>query len=300
MEDRLIKFARIVDAGSFTKAAAAMHISQPALTTAVKKLEKELQAELLIRSGHSIALTTAGQIAYQTAKQLTDYTRNMELRIKESSNQKSSLHVGMIDSLANLLFIEHGYFEELEQTTQLSLSVDNSSRLITSVEHDELDLAFVAKPIRLPSSLKAMAVCEEPLIFVTRTDKIDTVTEELRSGRLTHFLSYNQASRTFNIIQAHFAEQGIAVSPLFYSTSPEIMLQLVLAGRGSAVLPYPLVKPHLEQKALIAVSLTTSPVIRRTVIAVSRSNRALSMAAKTLMSRTTAYLQELNQQANRL
>src|SRR5688572_9285664 len=105
MEDRLYKFARLVDAGSFTKAAAAMHISQPALTTAIKKLERELHAELLIRDSHTFRLTAAGAVAYDTAKELSTQARNLKLRLSEAADRKVHLNLGMIDSVADLLFV---------------------------------------------------------------------------------------------------------------------------------------------------------------------------------------------------
>ena len=57
-------FVNVVDAQSFSKAANAMFISQPALSKRILNLEKELGIRLLARNKHLIALTPAGKIFY--------------------------------------------------------------------------------------------------------------------------------------------------------------------------------------------------------------------------------------------
>lgn len=300
MEDRLVKFARIVEAGSFTRAAAQLHISQPALTTAVKKLERELQAELLIRGSKSLALTPAGTIAYETAKRLITESQNLETRVRETADQRTVLNLGMIDSLATLLFVEAAYLEQLERGARVSLTIDNSSRLIDQVSHNELDVALVAQPGRLQASLTAEVVAEEPLVMVVPAAKGELIAHEMQQGKLQHFLSYNQASRTHNIIAEHFLQSGITLQPMFYSTSPEIMLQLVLAGRGAAVLPFLLVEPYLKDGSLLPVKIGSSAVIRRTIISLRRTGRVLPAQTKLLLAQATNELRNLDARANNL
>jgi DNA-binding transcriptional LysR family regulator len=298
MEDRLVKFAHVVEAGSFTQAAARLHISQPALTTAIKKLERELRTELLIRGSHSLTLTATGAIAYETASSLIIEGRNLQTKIKEASNVKTILNLGMIDSLANLLFVETPYLEQLEQGAQVSLTIDNSSRLIEQVSHNELDVALVAQPHRLQASLAAETVGQEPLVMVAPVMALRRVQNELAQGQLRHFLSYNQASRTHQIMTERFLAAGIALQPAFYSTSPELMLQLVLAGRGAAVLPYLLVKPHIISGALQTVAIGGSPVIRRTIISLRRARRVLTGQTALLLAHTQQELETLDHEAS--
>src|SRR5688572_29853136 len=104
MEERLRKFAHLVDVGSFTKAAAELHISQPALSTAIAKLERELRAKLLVRGVRPLALTPAGKLAYQTAKDLSVQADNLKLRLAELAHEQVTLKIGMIDSMASTLF----------------------------------------------------------------------------------------------------------------------------------------------------------------------------------------------------
>lgn len=294
MEDRLYKFARLVEAQTFTKAAARMHISQPALTTAIKKLERELHAELLVRSSHTFALTAAGQIAYEAAKELGKQTHNLRLRLQEAANEKTALNLGMIDSIADLLFVHGNHLHELEEGARLSLTVNNSAQLIKQVSQDELDIALIAQPAHLPQTLRADLVAEEPLVLVTSSTNHESVLRDLGQSRITHFLGYNQNSQTYQLIERYFQKHDIQVQPSFYSTSPEIMRQLVRAGRGTAVLPYLLVKKDLAERRLVNVTPRDGAGISRRIMSVRRNGRAVPTAAEQLLARARSRLQALN------
>jgi len=293
MEDRLLKFARIVDAGSFTRAAQVMHISQPALTTAVKKLEKELQAPLLLRGGHSLQLTPAGQLAYASAGQLLHETKNLRTQLQQIGKQKPLLQLGMIDSLATMLFVTNALLPQIEHDMQLSLTIDNSARLIELVQHNELDIALVAQPQQLPRSIQTLPVGEEPLVLVAHPAILPAVQAQIKQKKLSMALGYNQRSNTYRLIASHFARAGIEFEPQFFSTSPEIILQLVLAGRGAAVLPVHLVKEHLEKQNLLYLSVGGQPVIKRQIIALRQRGRLLPTATQTLLSAAKQHLDEL-------
>ncbi|HEU5187089.1 MAG TPA: LysR family transcriptional regulator [Candidatus Saccharimonadales bacterium] len=297
MEDRLYKFARLVEAHSFTKAAAELHISQPALTTAIKKLERELHAELLVRGSHTFELTNAGHMAYQAAKELSVHVHNLTLRLREAAREKVALNLGMIDSVADLLFVHGDHLTELEHDAELSLTVNNSAQLIRQVAHDELDVALIAEPARLPGTLTAALLAEEPLVLVTAKTNEAKVLRELRTKQIHHFLGYNRNSQTHQLVARHFSQKEITLYTTFYSTSPEIMRRLVLAGRGSAVLPYLLVKEDLAAGRLSAVAFKNGigSVLRR-IVSLHRTGRAVPQSASGLLERARSELSQLQKE----
>jgi DNA-binding transcriptional LysR family regulator len=297
MEERLHKFAKLVDAGSFTRAAELMHISQPALTSAIKKLERELHCELLIRGGREFRLTAAGSMAYETAKQLHVEAQNLRQRLAESEGKKVSLRLGMIDSVTDMLFVHGDTLRRLEQSTQLSLTVDNSDRLIRSIEHDDLDVAFIANPSSLSQSLMSINLGQEPLVLVTHRSHAVQVQKEVGQGCVRNFLGYNQNSHTYQLISQHLASIGISAQHRFYSTSPSIILELALAKRGSAALPYLLVKPYLENGQLVPIKAASGSIIARTIVSLHRSGKQLPTEVNNLLAQTQNQLTRLMQQA---
>lgn len=290
MEDRLRKFACIAETRSFTKAAADLHISQPALSTAMSKLERELKAKLLVRGRSPLQLTTAGELAYRHAKELDVKERNFKLRLSELADQKPTFAIGMIDSLAETLFVYGGRLAELEAQAHVMLSVNNSRYLMQALARGDLDLAFIAQPSEaMPEHLSVSYAGSEPLVTVTASSKAAEMKTALRAGFLPDFIDFDQHSHTSQLIHRHFAAQYITLQTVFRSTSPSVILQTVLAGRGTAVLPYLAAREHLQSNTL---SLITPP-IPRPVNVLRSKDRELPQIIGNLRDATRQLLKQL-------
>lgn len=255
MEERLRKFVHVVEQGGFSKAAISLHMSQPALTTAVKKLERELDVILLERGAKQVNLTPAGEIAYRSAKELETQAFNLRQRLQLLVQARPTVRLGMIDSLADTLANETNGFAGLKQATDLSVVVDNSRQLTLSVIQESLEAAIIVDDDEaLPEGLSAESLGSEPLLLVIHPTDRQHYKEALRDGRLPNFLSYNAGSHTQHLIDRALSDKHITAEPTFYSTSPEIMLKMVLLRQGAAILPFALVRRQLLERALISVS----------------------------------------------
>lgn len=288
MEERLRKFAQLVEAGSFTRAAVELHVSQPALSTSIAKLERELKTPLLIRGVRPLALTPAGKLAYQTAKDLSVQADNLKLRLAELARQPLTLRIGMIDSVADALFEDDTSLEML-QDAKVSIVVNNSRYLAEAVERGDLDIAFSAEQQgRLPALLEAKPVGTEPLAVVCRAGR-----HASSSASLPDFIAYDQPSNTFRLVNDYFRSQGVTPEVNFYSTSPEVMLRLVLLGKGVAALPYLMIREHLQSGELQRLALKNPWLIPRSIVVLKRRDRELPSALKQLTARTTHILRAL-------
>ena len=77
-------FAKIVEAGSFSRAAALIHIAQPALSKQIAELEDEFGVTLLHRSARGITPTVAGEVLYQEALKLMRLVDNLPAIVRSS------------------------------------------------------------------------------------------------------------------------------------------------------------------------------------------------------------------------
>ena len=97
MELRQVDYVlAVVDRGSFTKAAASLHVTQPSLSDGIRRLEAELGVRLFHRLGRSVELTDAGRAFVGPARQLSR-SRNAVL---ESVAGVQSLQTGIVDFVA--------------------------------------------------------------------------------------------------------------------------------------------------------------------------------------------------------
>lgn len=297
MEERLIKFAKVVDVGGVTRAAQRLYISQPALSSAMKKLEHELQADLIKHGTRGLKLTPAGHLAYQAGTALAIQRRNLKQQLAELSSNKVALAIGMIDSIAESLFVHGQELEALEQWACVALSINNSAVLIQAVVQHLLDVAIIAAQPSLSRSLMVQRLGNEPLVLVAHPHSKANLQAAIQQGTIPNFLSYNQASTTQQLVQATAAGQGLELQPAFYSTSPQIMLELVLADRGAAVLPYLLVQKHLREGKLVALPIGTTRVVGRPIIAVQSRGRSLPPELKKTFARLQRQLAQLSHRA---
>lgn len=282
------KFAHLVDAGSFTKAASKLHISQPALSAAIAKLERELKAKLLVRGSRPLALTPAGRLAYQSAKGLEVHTENLRQHLAELAGRKLQLRIGMIDSVANALFADGSGLEMLDDA-KVSVVVNNSRYLTEAVERGNLDAAFVAAPSKqLPPLLEMSPIATEPLAVVCHASR-----NASPSAHLPDFMAYDQASNTFRLVQQALKTYGVTPDITFYSTSPEVMLRLVLQNKGIAALPYLMVCDHLQAGTLKRLGTPKPWLIQRYIVALKRRDRDLPQAINQLIGKAATTLGRL-------
>ena len=302
MEDRLQKFARLVDAGNFTKASADLHMSQPALSMAISKLERELHTALLVRGARPLQLTPAGELAYAAAQELAVRTRNLANQLAALADEPASIRLGMIDSVASTLFSSDDALAQLEQRAKISVVVNNSRFLLESATRSQLDMAFIAEqPRALPVTLEPMFVATEPLVAICHASQHTKTQQELRAGRLPHFISYDQSSTSYELIIRALQQQGITPEPTFYSTSPEVMLRLVLLGRGTAVLPYLLVREHIKDGTLALLGRRGQPaIIGRRITSIKRRDAVPAIPLTSLFETLRALIGQLNDEIAQL
>jgi DNA-binding transcriptional LysR family regulator len=291
MEERLRKFSRVVETGSFTQASQELHISQPALSIAIRKLEHELDTVLFTHRQPPLKLTSAGEVAYRYAKSLGARNRNFKLELAQIIRQKPSLSVGMIDSLAYALFVQSNFLEELQRHAHISLSINNSRILTRLLQQGELNIALITHhaTTSIEPNVSPRLLGHEPLVAVTHSAQAGTVTQALKNGVLPHLLAYDQFSNTDRLIQQYFIHRGIEPEPIFRSTSPEILLHMALMGQGTAVLPYLMVREALQKEQLVI----TAGAISRPVMALEHKDSETPLPLLLLCKNIEQTLKEL-------
>src|ERR1700753_2111670 len=101
---RLRVFHTVAQRLSFTRAAADLFITQPAVTKHIKELEQQLSVQLFKRNGSSITLTNAGKILLQYAEKIIQLYTGMETELAQLNNIESGiLHIGASTTVAQTI-----------------------------------------------------------------------------------------------------------------------------------------------------------------------------------------------------
>lgn len=275
----------VVDYGSFTDAAQRLHVSQPSLSMAVKNLEKELEVQLIIRGGNFFQVTQEGKLVYEYGAQARLQLKNLKAELSSESASQRTLRVGMIDSIADSLFKT----SSLDIAGRLEARIDNSSRLLRAVRLDQLDIAIITKPFgTLGDAYRVLGINEERFKAVCAPSLVVATKKRLKNScEIKDFLTYDQSSTTFQWINKYFSESGLTYSPKFFSTNPELMLQMALRGEGVALLPASLVANELKSKKLVQLN---SIDFKRTIVSVVLIGKFISEEMERIVESTQSCL----------
>ena len=138
-------FVKVVEAGSFSRAAAMIHVAQPALSQQVAELEERLGFTLLARSSRGVRPTVAGEALFREASEILRQLEQLPGIVRSSSGEaEGAVNLGMSTTLAGSLAgpaIE-ACKNALPKVT-LRFSDDDSETLQAEVEANTVDMAIV-------------------------------------------------------------------------------------------------------------------------------------------------------------
>jgi DNA-binding transcriptional LysR family regulator len=217
--------------GSLSAAAAALHVSQPALSQSLAELARRLNVPLLEPQGRGRRLTAAGREVLRFAEETLAGAAALERRLDAlRGGESGSLTVGMIDAASLYVLPEVvRRYRAAYPGVELKLTVDTSDALLRRLRNFELDLAFVVGPVTDPL-FASVELLREPLyLYAPAADATD-----IEAAR---WVLYPEGSRTRAIIDDALAQRGIVPSVALESSNPAVLRQMVALGLGWSVLP---------------------------------------------------------------
>jgi len=142
---QLQTFLTIIDQGSFSAAAHKLGLTQPAVTTQIKKLEQECGAILFDRSMRQISLTAAGAALLPYARAAAENDQRAQDALDVLDNTVSGSLTVTASIIPGCYVLPHllAEFEEAYPAVRANLIVDNSHKVIAQIESLDADLAVV-------------------------------------------------------------------------------------------------------------------------------------------------------------
>lgn len=248
--------------GSFTRAAEALAVSQPALSQSIADLERRLGVTLFESVGRQRRLTDDGREVLAFAEQLLAESAQLQERLgARARGEQGSLRVGMIDAAS--LYVLPDVIQRYRRThpnVSLSLYVDTSSELIRRLRAFDLDLVFVVGPPE--DDLLAEEVSREALyLYAPPGGNADAFDPE------ADWVLYPEGSRTRAVIDGGLARLGIQPRVTLESHNPEVLRQMVALGLGWSVLPLDVA----EDPDAAVMERRNEPVAERTLVGLRRT-----------------------------
>jgi DNA-binding transcriptional LysR family regulator len=259
-------FSVLVQEGQFGRAARRLAITQPALSNAIKQMEKLLGAELLTRTTHRLELTPLGAEVLARTDFLVN-TVEVALRDIESTVRRGRafVRIGVIPSASGAVAAAVGEFlRDTGHAAELAWRDAPSTALLAEVRSGQLDMA-VAAITEPPGGLACVELFRDPLVLVLRRDHAlaqaqEASWESIGRERLVLFESGSMPALG-DPARAQFA-QGAEPYRVSYS---ETLYALVRGGLALGLMPR-LYTDSLRDPELVVLPLAKPRVERRVVL----------------------------------
>ncbi len=288
MADRRLQvFHAVAQQLSFTKAAEALFMTQPAVTFQIKQLEEHFNTRLFDRGHGHIALTPAGEIVLGYAERILGLSAELDTRIKELTGEVAGvLLIGASMTFAEFLLPRVlGEFRSMYPKVLPRLVVANSETVENRVAEHTLDIGFIEAPSHLPSLVSDFCAEDELLVLCAPSHPLATLKTATPGQLLAHaFISRESGSGTREVTDHYFQKAGIRLDSLdivMELGSPEAIKGLVSTGLGFAIMSRSSVSKELKLGQLVAIPL--APRLMRTLSVVYPKERFRSRLSDTFI-----------------
>jgi DNA-binding transcriptional LysR family regulator len=243
MELRQLRhFLALAELGSFTAAAAREHIVQSGLSNSVHALERELGADLYVRSTRPVRLTTAGQALVEPARRALEAARAARTAVRDVQDVVTGqLRIGVIGSALRVVPFA-GYVAEFaaaHPAVDVRLLQAPALAMVRMVGAGELDCGIVTAVPDTVAGVRLVTLANERLQLVCRDDHRLARAASPRLSDLAgeRFVDVQPEWSARVMVDAAFVTAGVTRRVSCEVNEWELFLELVAAGLGIGFIP---------------------------------------------------------------
>lgn len=255
-------FLSVAEHLSFSKAAEALHISQPAVSRHIKELEQRYDASLFERKGNRIYLTGAGEKVYHAFREIAQHYRNLDFEMGELHNaQAGEIRVGASSTIAQYVIPRvMASFHKRYPHIRLHLMNGNSFEMEQLLLDNRIDLALVEN-LSSQAGIRYRDFLHDELIVVTGKSSLyaERATIEKEDLLQIPLILREEGSGTLEVIRQYFAQQKILFEDLntpIHLGSTESIKNFLLDFNGLAIVSEKAVRNELYLKTLVKLQVT--------------------------------------------
>jgi DNA-binding transcriptional LysR family regulator len=276
-------FSAVANLGSFRAAAESIHLSQPAFSRRIDKLELALGVKLLDRTTRRVNLTTVGRDFARKAQQILDDLDGMLLGVEDVAFNRSGLVIIACVPSATRYYLPQVVQRFHAQYPKIRIRIHDAhaNEVLTVVAQGEADfgLNFIG---RQEAEIEFKALMQERFVLACRRDHPLAQQRSVKWSALGtyDFMSVGKSSGNRLLMDLALAHVPDRPQCVFEARHVQTLIGLVEAGLGIAAVPQ-LAMATDANSNLVAVPLT-HPVVNRQLGLITRRGRSLSPAAAQL------------------
>ncbi|SFF25112.1 DNA-binding transcriptional regulator, LysR family [Paenibacillus algorifonticola] len=277
---------------SFTKAAEALHITQPTISKMIKNLEDELQTPLFIRSGKKVQLTDAGQAIVAQSQDIIRLFKTLQNELNDVTDfRKGLVRIGLPPMISSIMFPEIvSQFVKRYPGLTIRLVEEGSLKVEAEVASGAIDAGIVMLPVR-NDQFEVFPIQNAALRVVMHHQHPLAGRSELTLRELEQeaFIMYREDFALHARIIDECARLGFKPKIMLESSQWDFISETVAVGLGIALLPEAICQ-KLDTARVSTIAMV-DPVIPWNLAMIWRRDGYLSFAAQEWIRFTKAYFE---------
>lgn len=288
--NQVLAFTTVARTQSFAQAAIYLHLSQPALSIAIKNLEENLGGKLLIRSTRVVSLTPEGRAFYPVARRLlSDYEQSLQDVRNHFALLRGKVDIAAMPTYAtNLLPAILAQFHYQYPDINITVHDVIAESVIEMVRENRCELGVTFDPGDIPE-LKFEALYDDEFVVILpqKHPLLDKPVLQWREILRFPHISLQRPAGTRALIDRALAKEQLQLSPVFESHQLVSIGRMVSHGLGLSVVPSTS-KAQMLEMGLYCRKLRGPTIVHKVGI-VTRQQGAVSVAAQALLDLIKAH-----------
>jgi DNA-binding transcriptional LysR family regulator len=277
-------FVTVVEEGSFSRAAEKLLRTQPAVSLAVKRLENELEENLIDRSSRELELTDAGRVVLKYGRRFRNLEQQMSRSLEELRNLSAGLlHIGANESSTMYLLHHLRKYRWAYPEVRVRVQRSRSSEIPQQLQNRELELGVISYDPGLEPIISQVIYIDHLAFIVSPEHRLagfETIPIQELSGET--FIAHNVVSPYRQVVLSKFQEHQVTLNMPVEVPTIEAIRRLVQRNEGVAFLPRMCVDQEIKQGTLFEVGVSELAV-ERSIRLVYLRDRQLSRAAQAFL-----------------
>ena len=270
LDARMESLLMICDKNSFTRAAEALSLTQPAISHHIRALEQELGVRLFYRSRGELKLTKEGEIVALYARRMKGMHEKMLRALSDAERQMTSIRVGITHTAESSLIAEVlAQYSTSSPGIRLTIITDTIKNLYDMLDQYELDLAIVEgrvegnmNAVLLDTDYLVCVVCNESPLAKKSMVTLGDIRKEKMILRLP-------GSGTQNLFISHLESIGMSIDDFDVALEVDniaTIKDLIRKNMGISILARSACMDELRKGKLTALPIENLSMVRQTNI----------------------------------
>jgi len=278
-------FLAVATFGGFHRAAEALRVSQPAVSSRIKALEESLGVMLFVRSRNTLTLSTAGRVLRPYAEQLlktASVARQAVHELQPGSDTPLQIAAGLSISVYFLPDVLKR-FQQAFPRLNISIRPGHSKEVLEMVLNEEAEIGL-ARSLQHPE-VETISLRDDPLVLVAHpTLKLG----KSRRARLEQVASwplifYERGSSDWTLTRSLFRHAGLVPNVALEVDTIETAKRMVERGLGVSFLPLMAVGPEMREGELTPIKLIDAEPLHRSLDLIHPRHRPLRAQAQSFL-----------------